>query len=157
MLTKGRRHPKTLNYRRCRFVTQLPWDYLYSTDHSWIHRAQGERWRVGLTKFGTRLLGETVEHGFAIGIGAPIVPGQVIGWIEGFKAISDLVCIAQGTFAGPNHALQTDITLLNRDPYGAGWIYEVDGQPDVQCLPVKAYAAFLDQTIDRLRNESDSE
>jgi glycine cleavage system H protein len=116
---------------------------------------EGHRCRVGLTKFGTRLLGETVEHGFSVELNAPVAPAQVIGWVEGFKAISDVVSLARGMFAGPNPALADDITLLNQDPYGKGWIYEVLGEPDVRCLTAKAYAAHLDQSIDRLRNESD--
>ena len=107
---------KSLSYQRCRFVTQLPLNYLYSTAHYWICHAKRPRCRVGLTKFGTRLLGEMVEHGFTVELEARITPGQVIGWLEGFKALSDVVCIAKGTFARPNVALNQDITLLNQDP-----------------------------------------
>jgi glycine cleavage system H protein len=80
----------------------------------------------------------------------PVTPGQVIGWVEGFKAVSDLYCLVQGQFAGGNPALQTDITLLNTDPLGAGWLYAVKGRPDPKCVPVQGYVQILDRTIERL-------
>ena len=46
------RIPKTLHYKRSRFVTQLPADYLYSPSHCWIARQEGDLWRVGLTQGG---------------------------------------------------------------------------------------------------------
>src|SRR6185503_5988298 len=81
--------PKSLHYRRSRFVTHLPVNYLYSPSHCWIALQEGGLWRVGLTKFATRMLGEMVDHGFDIELESPVASGQIIGWIEGFKAISD--------------------------------------------------------------------
>jgi glycine cleavage system H protein len=142
--------PKTLFYKRSRFVTHLPVDHLYSPAHGWIARREDDLWRVGLTKFATRMLGEMVDHGFEVQSGAPVQPGQVVGWVEGFKAISDLFCIATGEFAGPNVALKERIALIDRDPYAAGWLYEVKGQPDAKCMSVHAYVRLLDKTIDKI-------
>jgi len=97
-----------------------------STALALLDRAkEGELWRVGLTKFATRMLGEMVDHGFAVEINAPVASGQIIGWVEGFKAISDLFCIAEGRFAGSNARLKEEIALLGKDPYSAGWLYAV--------------------------------
>lgn len=139
-----------LEYKRARFATQLPLDYLYSPEHCWIVRQEDGLWRSGLTRFGTRLIGETVDHGFLVEPGETVVPGQIVGWVEGFKAVSDLLCIASGKFAGGNPALEADITLINRDPYGAGWLWAVKGQPEAKCLDAQAYAKHLDQVIDRM-------
>ena len=95
----------TLLYKRARFVTRLPVDRLYSPSHFWIAEHEAGIWRVGFTRFATRMLGEMVEHEFQVEIGAPVASGQIIGWIEGFKAISDIYCIAEGKFAGGNPAL----------------------------------------------------
>jgi len=141
---------KTLHYKRSHFVTLLPVDCLYSPSHAWIQRQRAGHWRVGLTKFATRMLGEMVDHGFEVEAGAAVQPGQVIGWVEGFKAISDLFCVAQGRFTGSNPTLKEKITLINRDPYGEGWLYSVQGKPDSQCMDVSAYRDLLDKTIDRL-------
>ncbi len=141
---------KKLYYKRSHFVTQMPVDYLYSPSHFWIARQEDGTWRVGLTKFATRMLGEMVDHGFEIALDAPVKPGLIVGWVEGFKAISDVYCIAEGKFAGVNPVLKTKINLISKDPYGAGWLYAVTGQPDEKCMNVEAYRAVLDKTIDKI-------
>ena len=151
------RMPKTLHYKRSRFVTQLPVDYLYSPSHGWIARKDGDLWRVGFTKFAVRMLGDMVDHGFEIEPGGPVQPGQIVGWIEGFKAISDLFCIAEGNFAGTNPLLKERITVVNKDPYGEGWLYMVRGKPDSKCVDVHGYRAILDRTIDKILEKQKSE
>ena len=149
--------PKTLHYKRSHFATRLPVDYLYSPSHCWIARQEGDLWRVGLTKFAVRMLGEMVDHGFAAEPGAPVRPGEVIGWIEGFKAISDLFCVALGNFAGGNPLLKEKIAVVNKDPYGAGWLYVVEGKPDSRCVDVHGYRAILDKTIDKILDKQKQE
>ena len=151
------RIPKTLHYKRSRFVTHLPVDYLYSPSHGWIARQERDLWRVGFTKFAVRMLGDMVDHGFEIEPGGPVQPGQIVGWIEGFKAISDLFCIAEGNFAGTNPLLKERITVVNKDPYGEGWLYMVKGKPDSKCVDVHGYRAILDKTIDKILEKQKSE
>jgi glycine cleavage system H protein len=142
---------KTLHYKRSHFATQLPVEYRYSLSHAWIAPGAAEgRWRIGLTKFATRMLGEMVDHGIEIEPGAKVEVGQIIGWVEGFKAISDLFCIAQGEFVSGNPALKEKISLMSKYPYGEGWLYEVQGTPDERCVDVLAYRDHLDRTIDRI-------
>lgn len=142
--------PKTLHYKRSYFVTQLPLDFLYSPAHSWIARQPDGTFRVGLTKFASRMLGDMVDHGFELEPGAAVEFGQIIGWVEGFKAISDLYCVANGEFAGGNPLLKDKIAAVNKDPYGAGWLYQIRGAPDANCLDVHAYARYLDKAIDKI-------
>ena len=137
-------------YKRSNFVTHLPVDCLYSPSHFWIARQEDDIWRVGLTKFATRMLGEMVDHGFGVEINAPVASGQVIGWVEGFKAISDLFCIAEGRFAGSNARLKEEIALITKDPYSAGWLYAITGKPDDKCVQIDAYVTILDKTIDKI-------
>jgi len=141
---------KTLHYRKSHFVTQLPVDYLYTPSHAWVARQQADLYRVGLTKFATRMLGEMVDHAIDAKAGETVELGQVIGWVEGFKAISDLFCVIEGTFSGNNVVLKQKINLISKDPYAAGWLYEASGKPDSKCLDVLAYRDLLDKTIERL-------
>jgi glycine cleavage system H protein len=141
---------KTLHYKRSHFVTQLPLDFRYSPSHAWITRHDEKSWRVGLTKFATRMLGDMVDHGFELNPGAPVKTGEIVGWVEGFKAISDLYCIASGLFQGGNPVLKQKITLVNKDCYGQGWLYLVEGEPDAKCMDVHAYRELLDKTIDKI-------
>ena len=62
-------------------------------------------WRVGFTKFATRVLGEPVEFDFEVKLEDELSVGQVIGWIEGFKAVTDLFCPMEGRYCGSNPEL----------------------------------------------------
>jgi glycine cleavage system H protein len=149
--------PATLFYKKSHFVAHLPIDYQYSPSHAWISRQPGGILRVGLTKFATRMLGELVDHGFEPGVDSPVASGQIIGWVEGFKAISDLYCTADGAFRGGNPQLKDDLELLGRDPFAQGWLYEVQGTPDPRCFDVHAYVALLDKTIDKILEKQSGE
>jgi len=141
--------PNTLFYKRSHFVTRLPLDRLYSPSHYWLFDQNGI-WRVGLTKFATRMLGEIVDYGFETQSGAPVKPGLLLGWIEGFKAVSDVFCVIDGKFSGSNPELKKAPEAIDRDCYGQGWLYEATGSPDVHCLDAQGYKALLDTTIDKL-------
>ena len=149
--------PATSFYKRSTFVTHLPAACLYSPSHFWLARSDGDRWRVGFTKFATRMLGEIVEVQWEKADAAPVASGEIIGSIEGFKAISDIYCVADGRFAGGNPALRDDIELVGREPYAAGWLYEVEGQPDAKCVNLDQYRALLDTTIDRILDKQSAE
>ena len=145
-------------YKRATFVAHLPVGHRYTTSHAWLAPAPNEprRWHVGLTKFAARMLGELVEVRYELGPGAPVQPGDIVGNIEGFKAISDLYCVVSGSFAGPNAALAEGLEPLSRDVHRV-WLYAVEGDPDPRSLDVHAYTAVLDATIDRILEKQRSE
>ena len=131
-------------------MTRLPLNYLYTASHYWLSEQNGT-WRVGLTQFGTRLLGEMVDYGFEVVVpDTPIQAGQIIGWIEGLKAVSDVCCIVDGKFRRINERLAKDPEILVRDCFGEGWIYEAVGSPNPRTMHVQGYRAWLDKTIDEL-------
>ena len=150
--------PRTVLYKRSNFVTHLPEEYLYSPTHFWLGRAEEPgHWRVGYTKFATRMLGDIVDHQFEKERGEAVQPGEIIGSIEGFKAISDLYSVAGGFFRGGNPVLAAQIELVSSDPYGAGWLYVVEGEPDANCGDLQTYRALLDGTIDRILEKQRAE
>lgn len=142
--------PGTSFYKRSNFVTHLPVGCLYSPSHFWLADVGDGKWRVGFTKFATRMLGEMVEVRFEKAPGDALASGDIVGSIEGFKAISDLYCCGVGKFAGGNPALATNIEPVSEDPYGAGWLYEFTGEPDEKCIPLAEYRGMLDATIDKI-------
>jgi len=147
-----------IRYSRSRFFARLPTDRLYTKGHFWLAR-QEERpnvWRVGLTRFAIRMLGELVEHDFEVKAGDAVSVGQVIGWLEGFKAASDLYCVGNGRFVAGNVDLQRDISLVQSDPHHAGWLYTFEGDPDSEAVDVEGYMAVLDTHIDKLLGEHDA-
>jgi glycine cleavage system H protein len=141
---------ETIYYKRARFLTHLPVNRLYTQSHGWLSEVRTGVWRVGLTKFASRMLGDMVEFGFGVKAPDHVAVGQVIGWAEGFKAVSDLYCVAEGEFLGQNLALDADITLIDAKPYAEGWLYEVQGSPDPEAMDIHRYVALLDSTIDNL-------
>lgn len=140
-----------IRYKRSRFSTRLPTDRLYTQSHFWLSEVEAGTWRVGLTKFATRMLGDLVEHGFEVRPGDEVEVGQTIGWVEGFKAVSELYSAMSGEFLGGNPELDEDVTLLDTDPYGKGWLYQVRGEPDPGSVDVHGYVTHLDGTIDRMQ------
>ncbi len=140
----------TFAYKRARFGTRLPTDRFYTRAHYWLRETEPAVWRVGLTKFATRMLGDIVEYQFEVEPDSRVEVGQKIGWIEGFKAVSDIYSVAQGDFNGTNAALSGDITLLESDPYERGWLYQVRGLAEADRVDVNGYATILDATIDKM-------
>ncbi len=139
-----------LQYKRSRFSTRLPSDRLYAPSHAWLREETPGLWRVGFTKFATRVLGEPVELDFEVESEAAVQPGDTVGWVEGFKAVTDLFCPLPGLFAGPNPALDAGIAAIQSDPYGKGWLYAVEGTPPDDCVDASGYAGVLDAAIDKM-------
>lgn len=96
------------------------------------------------------MLGDLVEHGFEVKPGEAIELGQTIGWIEAFKAMTDLYCVGIGTFEGGNPDLETSPALFDKDPYGAGWLYRFRGSPDPNTVDASGYTTLLDGAIDKI-------
>jgi len=141
---------QSVYYRRSRFTTHLPRDRRYSAAHYWLLEESSGMWRVGLTRFATRMLGDIVEFEFAVSPGAQIVTGAEIGSIEGLKAVTTIYSLGTGQFGGENPGLRRDVTLAESDPYGGGWLYRLQGYPAADTVDVVGYVAILDATIDKM-------
>ncbi len=139
-----------IHYKRSRFATKLDDGRLYTAGHYWLEREEAGAWRVGFTKFATRMLGDVVELELETRTGAAVQTGQIIGWLEGFKAVADIFAPLPGTFLGANPALEQDIELITREPYDRGWVFRVQGEPGAELLDVSGYSALLDTTIDKM-------
>jgi glycine cleavage system H protein len=140
-------------YKRSRFQTRLPKDRLYTPSHFWLDQIEPGLWRGGFTRFATRMLGEIVENGFEVKPAESVKVGQTIGWVEGFKALTDLYCVAEGSFAGGNPDLDADPTLIDKDPYYKGWLYTIRGAADPNAVPADGYIQVLDATIDKMMGD----
>lgn len=146
-----------LRYKRSRFTTRLPTAYRYTAAHMWLADEGEGTWRVGFTKFAVRMLGEVVENGFEVKPGAAVEVGQVIGWLEGFKASTDLYCPIDGEFVGSNPLLDKQADRVHGDPYGEGWLFRGKGVPEDTAMDVHAYAAVLDAAIDKIQGDRHEE
>jgi glycine cleavage system H protein len=141
---------KVILYRRNRFQSRLPKRYRYTASQFWLDEQEPGVWRVGFTRFATRMLGDIVEVVFDVKPGDAVGVGQEIGRTEGFKALTDLYCVADGTFAGTNPDVEADPALIDKDPYARGWVYLVRGVPEANSVAVDGYIGILDATIDKM-------
>jgi glycine cleavage system H protein len=99
------------------------------------------------------MLGELVEARYEVNVGAPVASGQNIGYVEGFKAASDLYCVMDGVFAGGNPLLEADACLVKSSPYEDGWLYAVRGEPESASVDVHGYVAHLEALIEKMQSE----
>lgn len=141
---------RAIYYRRSRFTTHLPRDRRYSPAHYWMLEEEPGVWRVGLTKFATRMLGDIVEFDFTAGAGTNVALGDEIGTIEGLKAVTSVFAVGSGRFLGESQRLRGDVTLVESDPYGDGWLYRLQGTPGEGTVDVDGYVGILDATIDKM-------
>lgn len=149
----------TVFYKRATFATHLPAGHLYTPSHNWLAAVPDVpgQWRVGYTKFALRMLGEIVDLQLERQPGDPVQPGDILGSIEGFKAISDLYCVGSGRYIGGNTGLVSSLDSIASDPYALGWLYQFEGEPESRALDVDGYRNLLDATIDRmLQKEQES-
>jgi glycine cleavage system H protein len=117
--------------------TVIPEDLRYSTDHEWIRTLQGEGQadttdtdgitvaRIGITDFAQNSLGDIVfvqmpEPGTTVEL------GDSIGEVESTKSVSDVFSPVTGTVLARNDALDSTPEVVNSDPYGDGWMVEIE-------------------------------
>jgi glycine cleavage system H protein len=101
----------------------FPDNLLYSKDHEWI-RFEGETAFVGITDYAQKELGEIVYVDISAE-GETLEQDAVFGTIEAVKTVSDLLLPVAGEVSEVNAALENQPELVNRDPYGEGWIIKV--------------------------------
>ena len=143
----------SISYRRSRFSTKLPDDRLYTPSHFWLKEVTPGTWRVGVTRFAQRMLGDLVEYGFEVKPAAAVEVGETVGWIEAFKATTDVFCVGTGTFDRENPVLATEPRKFDIDPYGDGWLYEFSGTPDPMAVENAGYTRLLDLAIDKIQGK----
>lgn len=122
-----------------------PDDLRYSTDHEWVLAASA-RVRVGITEYAQDALGDVVFVQLP-DVGTVVDAGGVLGEIESTKSVSELYAPVSGTVVTVNEALVDAPEEVNADPYGAGWICELEpadpGQLDA-LLDAAAYRALTE-------------
>jgi glycine cleavage system H protein len=97
-----------------------PSDLRYTRDHEWI-RVDGEEATVGITQYAADQLGDIVFVELP-DAGRDLEEAKPFGVVESVKAVSDLFAPISGEVKSTNDALASEPELVNRDPYGAGWM-----------------------------------
>ena len=123
-------------------MTATPEDLKYTAEHEWV-RGAGPVVRVGITDFAQDSLGDIVFVTLPEA-GAKIEAGSPCGELESTKSVSDLYAPLSGTVTEVNTGLDANPELVNTDPYGEGWIFEVElaeGQSVDALLDAAGYQA----------------
>jgi glycine cleavage system H protein len=102
----------------------IPDDLRYSDEHEWV-RADGGRARVGITDYAQDALGDIVYVDLPV-VGAEVVIGGKLGEVESTKSVSEIYAPVAGTVTAVNDALPDSPERINQDPYGEGWICELE-------------------------------
>jgi glycine cleavage system H protein len=123
----------------------LPDQLRYSSDHEWISR-DGSRVRIGITDYAQDSLGDVVFVQLPT-VGDSFAAGDTIGEVESTKSVSDIYAPVAGSVVAVNDALADAPQLLNDDPYGEGWICElelVDASQVDGLLDAAAYGSLIE-------------
>jgi glycine cleavage system H protein len=137
---------------------EYPQDLKYTAEHEWVRPAQGGDGqggdgqggdgavvRVGITSFAQDALGDIVFVQLPEA-GTPVTAGEPCGEVESTKSVSDVYAPVTGTVVARNETLDGSPELINSDPYGDGWMIEIqveDAAAVGQLLDVDAYVATI--------------
>ena len=105
-------------------MSTFPNDLRYTNDHEWL-KAQGSSFRVGITQFAVDQLGDITLVDLPKE-GDLVTKGQRFGTIESVKSVSDLYAPASGRVTAVNGGLKDSPEDVNADPYGKGWMIEIE-------------------------------
>jgi glycine cleavage system H protein len=105
-------------------VSDIPPDLHYTAEHEWVRRTGDDTVRVGITDFAQSALGDVVFVQLP-DVGAELTAGESFGEVESTKSVSDLYAPVSGKVSAVNTDLEGSPQLVNSDPYGAGWLLDV--------------------------------
>ncbi len=121
----------------------FPNDVKYTKEHEWF-RLEGDVAYVGITDYAQEQLGDIVFVDIQT-VGETLAAGEAFGTIEVVKTISDLFLPVEGEVLEQNEALEEQPELVNKDPYGEGWLIKMkpaDADLD-SLLDAEAYKALI--------------
>jgi glycine cleavage system H protein len=124
---------------------RIPDELKYSSDHEWA-AVDSNRVRVGITDYAQDALGDVVFVDLPK-VGTKVTVSQSIGEVESTKSVSEIYSPVSGTVVAVNDALDGSPQSINEDPYGSGWICEIELDDDSgvsNLLDADGYRAITD-------------
>lgn len=106
-------------------MSNIPSQLRYTKEHEWVEQTSDGKFRVGITDFAQAALGDIVYIQLPK-VGENIAQGKVCGEVESTKSVSEIYAPLTGKIVLVNTELDATPEILNLDPYGAGWIIEVE-------------------------------
>ncbi len=118
-----------------------PTELKYTPEHEWL-AVDGDTARVGVTAFAADALGDVVYVDLPQ-VGSTVTAGESCGELESTKSVSDLYAPVTGEVVEVNEAVDADPSLVNSDPFGAGWLFVVRFAEAGELLDAAAYDALV--------------
>jgi len=112
----------------------------YTAEHEWV-AVDGDVARIGITAYAAEKLGDVVFVELPA-VGSSVAAGRVVGEIESTKSVGELYAPLQGEVVEANQAVVDDPSLVNSDPFGAGWMIAVRFSELPALLTADEYAAL---------------
>ena len=107
-------------------MSNIPDDLSYTAEHEWVRRVEGSSTvRVGITDYAQEALGDIVFVSLPEP-GGSVSAGGACGEVESTKSVSDVYAPVSGTVTARNEALADQPEMVNSDPYGDGWLFEIE-------------------------------
>lgn len=126
-------------------MSNVPAELSYTAEHEWVSTEPGDGVvRIGITDFAQDALGDVVYVQMPE-VGTEVSANGVVGEVESTKSVSDIYAPVGGTVVARNEALDTDPALVNSDPYGEGWLFEVKLADDAQTEGLLSAAEYEQQ------------
>jgi glycine cleavage system H protein len=113
----------------------------YTAEHEWV-AVDGDVARIGITAYAAEKLGDVVFVELPA-VGSSVTSGRVVGEIESTKSVGELYAPLDGEVVEANQAVVDDPSLVNSDPFGAGWMIAVRFTELPELLTADAYAALI--------------
>ncbi len=125
----------------------IPDDLRYTAEHEWLATTESGTVRIGITQFAQDALGDIVYVDLPEP-GTAVQAGESLGEVESTKSVSEIYAPVSGTIAARNEALGDQPELINTDPYGEGWMVEIEtSTPSPEgLLDAAGYAALTEQS-----------
>jgi glycine cleavage system H protein len=126
-------------------MSDYPEDLKYSTEHEWVRTGNASTVRVGITSYAADELGDIVFVSLPA-VGETVEAGDACGELESTKSVSDIFSPVAGVVSGVNPLLEANPETINTDPYGDGWLFELElgDEADLDALlDADAYAEHV--------------
>jgi glycine cleavage system H protein len=121
---------------------EIPEHLKYSSEHEWLAPA-GRTAKVGITGYAAEHIGDIVFVELPK-VGTTVIAGSSFGVIEAVKSVSELFAPVSGTVVAINERVAKEPELVSADPYGDGWLIEVDMSNDGEIAALKDSAGYRD-------------
>lgn len=116
-------------------MSEIPSDLQYTAEHEWVRRTGEDTVRVGITDYAQAALGDVVFVQLP-DVGATVTAGEAFGEVESTKSLSDLYAPVTAKVVAVNGELEGSPELVNSDPYGAGWLVELQTETPAPAGPL---------------------